>query len=117
MINRKGINYDVGTFTRGKESSSRDVFDPVIVQREMEIIKNDLHCNAIRISGQDIARLSLAAEMAIHQGLEVWFSPAFIDADEQATLTYVAECAKAAEKLRINHPILFSSLDVSLHFL
>ncbi|GIM47719.1 hypothetical protein DNHGIG_32680 [Collibacillus ludicampi] len=48
---RKGINYDVGTFTRGKESSSRDRFDPHIVQREMEIIKNDLHCNAVRISG------------------------------------------------------------------
>jgi hypothetical protein len=51
MINRKGINYDVGTFTRGKKSSSRDVFDPAIVQREMEIIKKDLHCNAVRISG------------------------------------------------------------------
>jgi hypothetical protein len=69
MINRKGINYDLGTFTRGNESSSRDVFDPAIVQREMAIIRNDLHCNAVRISGQDIARLTLAAEFAIQQGI------------------------------------------------
>lgn len=104
-MKRKGINYDIGTFTRGKESpSSRDVFDPVIVQREMEIIKNDLHCNAIRISGQDIERLTKASEYALLQGLEVWFSPALIDANEQETLNYFAECAKAAEKLRSQSP-------------
>jgi hypothetical protein len=100
-IYRKGINYDVGTFTRGKESSSRDIFEPAIVQREMEIIKNDLHCNAIRISGQDVDRLRIASEYALQQGLEVWFSPAFIDANEQETLIYFAECAKVAEKLRM----------------
>jgi hypothetical protein len=100
----KGINYDIGTFTRGKESSSRDLFDPVIVQHEIEIIKNDLHCNSIRISGQDITRLTTTAEYALQQGLEVWFSPAFVDADEQETLTYFTDCAKAAEKLRAKSP-------------
>jgi hypothetical protein len=98
---RKGINYDIGTFTRGKESSSRDVFNPVIVQREMEIIKKDLYCNSIRISGRDIERLTTAAEYALQQGLEVWISPAFIDANEKETLAYFTECAKAAEKLRM----------------
>jgi hypothetical protein len=61
-LSRKGINYDVGTFTRNKNAaSSRDEFTPAIVKREMEIIKNDLHCNAIRISGQDLSRLTIAA--------------------------------------------------------
>ncbi|GIM47720.1 hypothetical protein DNHGIG_32690 [Collibacillus ludicampi] len=46
----------------------------------------------------------MAAEFAIQQGLEVWFSPALIDADEQETLIYFAECAKAAEKLRMQSP-------------
>ncbi|MEK3723153.1 hypothetical protein [Paenibacillus sp. FSL H8-0034] len=103
-MNRKGVNYDVGTFTRGQQSSSRDVFDPAIVQREMEIIKHDLHCNAVRISGQDIARLTCAAEFAIQQGLEVWWSPVFVDADQQETLSYLADCAKAAEVLRRQSP-------------
>ncbi|HLX39674.1 MAG TPA: abortive infection protein, partial [Ktedonobacteraceae bacterium] len=98
-MHRKGINYDVGTFAR-RDEPSRASFDPAIVQREIEIIKNDLHCNAIRISGQEIARLTLAAEYALRQGLEVWFSPTRVDATEQETLAYLAQCAQAAEQLR-----------------
>ncbi|WP_040411856.1 hypothetical protein [Desulfosporosinus sp. OT] len=104
-MNRKGINYDIGTFTRGQESaSSRDILDPTIVEREMQIINNDLHCNAVRISGQDVARLATASEYALQQGLEVWFSPAFVDANESEMLPYFVECAKAAEKLRLQYP-------------
>lgn len=115
-MNRKGINYDIGTFTRGKESSSRDIFDPAIVQREMEIIKNDLHCNAVRISGQDIGRLTAASEYALQQGLEVWFSPAFVDANEQEMLPYFTECAKAAEKLRLLSPKIVFIVGCELTF-
>ncbi|WP_236860091.1 abortive infection protein [Candidatus Formimonas warabiya] len=113
---RKGVNYDVGTFTRGKESSSRDKFEPDIVQRELEIIKSDLHCNAIRISGQDIARLTMAAESALELGLEVWFSPSFVDANEQETLSYLAECAKAAEQLRVQSPHIVFVIGCELTF-
>lgn len=100
-INRKGINYDVGTFISGRKTLTRDVFDPSIVKREMEIIKKDLHCTSVRISGHDIERLTAASKYALEQGLEVWFSPSFIDANQKEMLTYFAECAKAAEKLRI----------------
>lgn len=102
-IKHKGINYDIGTYTRGKEASSREIFDLAIVKREMEIIKNDLHCTSVRISGLDIQRLVLASEYALQQGLEVWFSPAFVDADENETLEYFSECAKSAEQLRIRY--------------
>ncbi len=65
MLTRKGINYDIGTYTRGKNGlSSREIFDPVVVKREIQIIKHDLHCNAIRISGQEISRLILASEVS-----------------------------------------------------
>lgn len=102
-IKHKGINYDVGTFTRGKEVSSREIFDLAVVEREMEIIKNELHCTSIRISGQDINRLTAAAEYALKQGLEVWLSPAFVDADENETLDYFSQCAKSAESLRTRY--------------
>jgi hypothetical protein len=115
-INRRGINYDIGTFTRGKASSSRDIFDPVIVEHEMKIIKSDLHCNSIRISGQDIARLTTASKYALDQGLEVWFSPSLIDANEQETLTYLSECAKAAEKLRSQSPHIIFVVGCELTF-
>lgn len=109
-LKRKGINYDIGTHTRGKESSSRDEFNPAVVKREMEIIKEDLHCTSVRISGQSVERLIVTSEYALEQGLEVWFSPSLIDADEKATLAYFSECAKAAENLRIKYPnIIFVS--------
>ena len=102
-MNYKGIHYDVGTSTT-HGTLSRELFDPNIVQREIEIIRNDLHCNAIRISGQDIERLVLAGDFAIRQGLEAWFSPSLPDATEETTLQYFAECAAAAEHLRQQSP-------------
>jgi len=100
-----GINYDIGTqFTKGK--FSRETFDLNVVQKEIEIIKNELHCNAIRISGQEIVRLSQASEIALKLGLTVFFSPAYINATQQETLDYLSQCALAAEKLRLKYPNL-----------
>jgi hypothetical protein len=99
-----GINYDVGIYPFGEELPSRALFDPAIVRREIEIIKNDLHCSAIRIMGRDPERLRIAAEFALDQGLEVWLGPAFHNADKQDTLVYLIQCAKLAENLRLRAP-------------
>src|SRR5258708_15491176 len=84
IVNRKGINYDVGTILH-EGVSSRETLEPAIVFREIEIIRQDLHCNAIRISGKELERLTLASEYALGQSLEVWFSPALVNASEQET--------------------------------
>lgn len=115
-LKRKGINYDVGTHTRGQGSSSRDEFDPRIVRREMELIRRELHCNAIRISGQDISRLELAAQEALRQGMEVWLSPSFVDADARQTLDYLAKCAQAAERIRRQSPNIVFVVGCELTF-
>ena len=78
----------------------RPHFDPKIVHRELEIIKNDLHCNAVRICGLNIDRLMIAAEDALKQGLEVWLSPEMWDKSPEKTLNYITKAAEAAEKLR-----------------
>ncbi len=98
-MKRKGINYDIGTFTT-KDSSSREEFDREVVRQEIGIIKNELHCTAIRISGQDLERLLYATQCALQNGLEVWFSPAFINATPAEMLEYFRECARAVEELR-----------------
>lgn len=103
-MQRKGINYDVGVYPFGEARPSRAVFDPEVVRRETEIIKNDLHCNAIRIVGRDPERLVTAAGFALDQGLEVWFGPIFHNADEPHMLAYLTECAQAAETLRQKSP-------------
>jgi hypothetical protein len=45
----------------------------------MAVIAGDLHCDAVRVSGRDGERLSVAARHAADAGLEVWFSPFPVD--------------------------------------
>lgn len=74
-MRRKGVLYDVG---RVLGVNWRPVFDPKVVHRELEIIRDDLHCNAVKICGRDLDRLTFAAEAALALGLEVWFYPDMI---------------------------------------
>ena len=100
-MNRKGVSYDVG---RVMGINWRPIFNPRVVHRELEIIKNDLHCNAVRICGLAIDRLMAAAEDALKLGLEVWLSPEMWDKSQRETLDYIAQAAKAAETLRQRWP-------------
>jgi hypothetical protein len=98
----KGVCYDVGRVLIG--GNWRPKLDPKIVRRELAIIKDDLHCNAVRIQGLDIDRLVTASEVALSLGLEVWFSPEMWDRSQKETLDYVAKAAEKAEGLRQRWP-------------
>jgi hypothetical protein len=100
-MNRRGVSYDVGRVMYG---NWRPVFDPTVVHRELEIPKNDLHCNAVRICGRDVHRLMTAAEDALRQGLEVWLSPELWDKSQDETRAYLTKAAAAAEHLRARWP-------------
>ncbi len=100
-MKRKGVCYDVGRVMGG---NWRPIFNPAIVHRELEIIKNDLHCNSVRICGLDIERLMTAAEDAFKQGLEVWLTPEMWDKSQEETLDYIVKAAAAVEKLREHWP-------------
>lgn len=112
-MKRKGINYDVGIEFH-HDYLSRPSLDPAIMHRELEIIRNDLHCNAVRISGTDVDRLTIAAEEALKRGLEVWLSPHLHDRSRQETLEYTTHCARAAETLRKQWPRLVFILGCEL---
>ena len=101
-MKRKGVCYDVGRRMMGADW--RPKFDPGVVHRELEIIKNDLHCNTVRICGVDLDRLTAAAEDALKQGLEVWLSPELWDSGQDETLEYVRNAAARAEALRERWP-------------
>jgi hypothetical protein len=100
-MKRKGVSYDVGRVMGG---NWRPAFDPKVVHRELEIIENDLHCNAVRICGLDVDRLMMAAEDALKQSLEVWLSPEMWDRSPRETLDYVVKAATAAERLHERWP-------------
>lgn len=104
----KGINYDVGTVMG---VNWRPDYNPQTVERELEIIKNDLHCNAVGISGKDIGRVMLTSEAALRLGLEAWLNPAdWSNKPPEPTLAYIIEAAKAAQPLHEQYPgkVVFS---------
>ncbi|MFJ2861928.1 hypothetical protein [Kitasatospora sp. NPDC087314] len=94
----KGISYDTGFVRNGSYSRTR--FDPKEVERELRIIRDDLHCNAVRIMGGDPDRIELAAGYAADLGLEVWFSPYPLELAAEEMLALFADCAERAERLR-----------------
>lgn len=107
-MNRKGVCYDVGRVLM--DGNWRPRFDPVVIHRELGVIKDDLNCNAVRIQGLDLDRLMAAAGDALSQGLEVWLSPEMWDRDQEETLDYIAKAAERAEALRQEWPgrLIFS---------
>jgi hypothetical protein len=94
----KGMTYDTGFVRDGHLWVER--FDPELVRRELAIIRDDLHCNAVQIVGGDPRRLELAARAAAELGLEVWFSPYPLDLPTDEILALLIDAAGRAEQLR-----------------
>jgi hypothetical protein len=94
----KGISYDTGFLTAG--TSTREPFDPAVVGREMRIIHDDLHCNAVRVTGGYPERLDIASTHAADAGLEVWLCPFTNSLTSDELLDLLADCAERAERLR-----------------
>src|SRR5690349_15997990 len=97
-VRAKGITYDTGFVRYGKNSRKR--FDTALVERELRIIRDDLHCTAVRVTGGDPERIELAAACAVDLGLEVWFSPYPLDLTINELLALFVDCAERAERLR-----------------
>lgn len=94
----RGVSYSTGFVLRNV--NSRPSFDPSIVQRELQIIRDDLHCTAVRIMGGDAQRIEVATQFAAELGLEVWVSPYPLELDELDSLKLIVDCARSAERLR-----------------
>ena len=100
----KGVCYDVGR-AYADRFLTRLVFDPAATRRELQIIRDDLHCNAVRLQGTDITRLITAASDALELGgLQVWLSPELFEHSREETLAYLAQAATAAEPLHEQFP-------------
>ncbi|WP_063772015.1 hypothetical protein [Kitasatospora mediocidica] len=94
----KGINYDTGFSPAG--DTSRPEFHADQVREELRVIAEELHCTAVRISGDDPERLSIAAGCAAELGLEIWFAPFPCDLTPQEMLPWFEDCARRAERVR-----------------
>ena len=110
----RGITFDTG-FANGI-TNTREPFVTEIVRREMQIIREDLHCDAVRITGAYPDRLEIAGAHAASAGLEVWLSPFTNGLTIDKLLDVLADCAERAERLRRNGAgvIFLTGSEVSL---
>jgi hypothetical protein len=95
----KGVNYDVGVGL-SSDSNPNNNLTAEVMKEELGVIKNELHCNAVRIYGSDLEKLIECSKIAVKEGLKVWFSPRYINASLEETIDYIIECSMAAEQLR-----------------
>ena len=93
-----GMNYDTGFVSAG--STTHEPFDPATVRRDLRVIRDELHCDAVRITGWIQDRLELAAGLAAEAGLEVWYCPFTNGLDRDGLLAFVLDGAERAERLR-----------------
>ncbi|PYE53183.1 hypothetical protein [Deinococcus yavapaiensis] len=93
-----GITYDTGFFNG--VTTTHEPFDLDAVRHDLRVIRDDLHCTAVRLTGALPERLDLAARHAAALGLEVWFSPFTYELDQDALLDLLLDCANRAERLR-----------------
>lgn len=94
----KGITYDTGTPTVDG-STTRPELTRATLERELAAIAGELHCTAVRITGDDLTRLRSAAETAVGLGLAAWLSPMAPNADQAATLGLITAAAEVAGDL------------------
>ncbi len=99
MIRQHGVIYDVGRSMGSLSMNWRPDYTPALMRRELDIIRTDLHANAVRLGGRDPRRLLAAADYAASIGLNVWLGHELWNATPQRTLSYITEAAAAAEPL------------------
>lgn len=98
-MNYRGIVYDVGLqYNPGQYSVEN--FNEHLVRYDLGVIADSLHCNAVRIEGEDLVRLEAASEIASEFGLKVFFNPWMMNANAEEVFAYMEKAAKVAERLR-----------------
>ena len=97
MLRAKGIGYDTGFNVTGARSQP---LDAAVIRRELEIIRDDLHCTAVRLIGNDINQMEVAARHAASLGLETWINPYPYEATLDEARALLADAAVRAERVR-----------------
>jgi hypothetical protein len=93
-----GVNYDTGLSFDGR--STRAHFAEEAVRNELRVIADELHAPAVRVSGNDPDRLTIAGAAALDAGLDLWYSPIPMDLAPDEFIAFLTDCATRAETLR-----------------
>lgn len=109
----RGINYAVDT--RDTQTSvfhekfNRRLDDPAL-QEELHFIKEQLHCNAVRIFGNTPRKIIRVAHAAQRQGLTPWLSPRFINTSfEKMSALFGDFCTAAIREGLESFPLIVAN--------
>lgn len=110
----KGVNYDTGTHFDPSRLSVE--WDRATMQRDVNVIRDELHCNTISFFGAEIGRLTEAAAFAAEKGMHVWIQPRLFHARQADVLQHLAATARAAGQLSERYPsiVLNTGCEASL---
>lgn len=114
----RGINYNIGIqYIAGGYEPIRPSLQEM--RADLKAIQQGLHCNAIRIYGDDLDRILECTQIAFDLGLEVWASPRKIDLEASDTVEYVRSCAQELQRVNSRDRkmtfILGCELTIDLH--
>jgi hypothetical protein len=104
-----GISYAVD------EADREIAWDADGVRRDLQAIRDQLHCTAVLLFGASVERLEAAGEIALALGLDVWVQPRLQNRRRRETVAHLAEGAAAAERLRVAHPPNGTRTEERLH--
>lgn len=102
----RGVHYDTG-LRFIPDRLTREELRAETAAEDMQVIRDELHANAVRIVGDDLERIVRAARCAHDAGLAVFFNPWLIDRDDDALLPYLQRAAELAEELRDTWHVTF----------
>lgn len=100
----KGVNYDTGTHFDPSQLSVQ--WNSSAMQWDVNVIRDELHCNTISLFGAEITRLTEAAAFAAEKDMHVWIQPRLFHAKQADVLQHLAATAMAAEQLRERYPTI-----------
>lgn len=102
-LGQRGVMYDVGvSYAPGQ--SSRERWDPEVVRRELRVIRDELHADAVLVIGMDVARLDECAATALDLGLFVWIQPRVVDASADDVIAHLTAVARVAQRRHTDAP-------------
>ncbi|MEV6170366.1 abortive phage infection protein [Streptomyces sp. NPDC051954] len=97
---RRGLRHRGVVYTVGAGETPGTAFSAARMRRDIRVIRDDLHADAVDVTGDGVERLNATATEAAERGLHVWLQPTLGDAPERDILDHIAQTGRHAEGLR-----------------
>ncbi|WP_407561941.1 abortive phage infection protein [Streptomyces sp. 184] len=96
----RGVRYRSVCYTVGAGDTPATRWSAARMRRDIRAVRDGLHANAVKVTGDGVRRLTATAEEAAEHGLYVRAEPTLADRPPAEILDHLAEVGRHAEQLR-----------------